>query len=531
MALKRLSDPKSQLAGDAQYTFKHLLIREVAYSIVPRSVRRDLHAAVAAGIEETLVSDSLSTILAYHWREAGQPSRAIPYLLDAAERARRSWARGAVIDLYTRAYDLTDDAELRRKIRLQRGLALVELDEHAAAVEELSTLVQELAGADRLEGLLGLALSYLWTEQDAQEIETATEAVELARALGDEAGLAAALAAHSEGLAMRGGEGDLDDALELGDGALDRWVPGARPFFLTQMLHLHANTLAWRGEYERSLGLSHRTRSLARDVHSPEAVLRGEGLEALALAGLGRHEEAIRIWDELFEVQKELGGQRRVVLNYSSLAYREVYDLAEARARSEETLDLSAGLPFGMPKQFAGSDMIQTHLLAGDVGAAQADWPERWAAAEHATGWTRWLIAGRLLSSRAEIALEAEGPDVAAEWAQRAVDVARRTRRFKYEARSLSTLGRALVSLGHTDEGLDALRAAVQIADRIVSPYARWNARAAFGYSAYEVGRDDEAAAAYGEAREIVDAFAATLAPQRAETLSKSPVVQEIRSA
>jgi hypothetical protein len=67
------------------------------------------------------VSETLSAILAYHWREAGEPSRAIPYLLDAAERARRSWARGAVIDLYTRAYELTEDDELKRKIRLERG--------------------------------------------------------------------------------------------------------------------------------------------------------------------------------------------------------------------------------------------------------------------------------------------------------------------------------------------------------------------------------------------------------------------------
>jgi hypothetical protein len=45
------------------------------------------------------------------------------------------------------------------------------------------------------------------------------------------------------------------------------------------------------------------------------------------------------------------------------------------------------------------------------------------------------------------------------------------------------------------------------------------------------LGRDDEAAAAYGEAREIADAFAANLAPHRAETLSRSPVIREIRSA
>jgi tetratricopeptide (TPR) repeat protein len=260
-------------------------------------------------------------------------------------------------------------------------------------------------------------------------------------------------------------------------------------------------------------------------------VLRGEGLEALAPAGLGRHEEAIVIWDELFEVQKELGGPRRVVLNYSSLAYREVYDLGEARKHSEEALELSPATGFGMPKQFAGADLVLTDLLAGDVGSAQSSWPARWEAAEHATGWTRWLIAGRLLAARAEIALEAETPESAAEWAQRAIAIARRTRRSKYEARSLSTLGQALARLKREDDALAALRSAVEIADRIVSPYARWNARAALGRTAYALGRDDDAHGAYREAREIVDAFGAGLAPERAVTLATSPVVQEIRSA
>ena len=121
--------------------------------------------------------------------------------------------------------------------------------------------------------------------------------------------------------------------------------------------------------------------------------------------------------------------------------------------------------------------------------------------------------------------------EAAAEWAQRAIDVARRTRRAKYEARSLSTLGQALARLKRPDDALAALRSAVDIADRIVSPYARWNARAALGRVAYDVGRDDEAAAVYGEAREIVEAFRANLAPERAATLATSPVVQEIRSA
>lgn len=330
---------------------------------------------------------------------------------------------------------------------------------------------------------------------------------------------------------MRGDEGDLDAALELGDRALEQWVPGALPFELTNLLHLHSNTLAWAGRYELAVELSQRTRELANDVHSPEALLRAGGLEALALAGLGRHEEAIATWEELLRLAEELGHSNRVVLNYSTLAYREVHDLEEARRRTEEALELSATMQFGMPRQFAGADLLLTDLLAGDVGAAQAAWPERWEAAEHATGWTTWLIVGRLLATRAEIALGAETPETAAEFAERAVHVARRTRRAKYEARSLSTLGQALARLRRNDDALAALRSGVEIADRIVSPYARWNARAALGRVAYSVGRDDEAATAYSEAKEIVDAFGATLAPERAATLATSPVVQEIRSA
>jgi class 3 adenylate cyclase/tetratricopeptide (TPR) repeat protein len=523
-------DPASQLAGDVQFTFKHILIREVAYATVPRAVRRERHAAVARHLEEHLAGDALSTILAHHWREAGESAKAIPHLLQAALAARRGWAKEAAIDLYTSAFELADDEQVRRQIRLQRGLTLVELGDHVRAVEELTPLVAELSGPERLEALIALSDAYLWTERHDDVLATAEETLPLAQELADETAIPVALAMESEGLGMRGEEGDLDRALELGDRALELWVPDTQQIALTSFLDLHANLMAWRGDYERAAELSQLQYALARDVHSAEGLLRGGGHEALALAGVGRHEEAIAIWDELFEVARELGRSTRYLLNYSSLAYRELYDLDEARARSEEALELSQGMTFSMPLQFAGSDLVWTQLLAGDVGAAQADWPVRWATAEQATGWSRWLVAGRLLSARAEIALATETPQAAAEWAERALAVARRTRRPKYEGRTLMTHGEALVQLGRREEGLDALREAVRIADALVGPPARWHARAVLGRVAYGIGADDEAARAYAEARELVDAFSATLAPERAAKLARSPIVNEIRS-
>jgi class 3 adenylate cyclase/tetratricopeptide (TPR) repeat protein len=525
-------DPSSELSGDVQFTFKHMLILEVAYATLPRADRRERHGAVARYVEGALAgaAGTLSTILAHHWREAGEPGRAIPYLLAAADAARRSWAKDAVIDLYSRALELAADKELRGRIRLERGLALVELGDYPRAFEELGRLLPELNGQEKLDALIAYGHATVWTERDAETLAVAEEARPLAEKLGDEAAISAVLAMESQGLAMRGAKGDLDRALHVGDRALELWVPGTRPLDLRHHLHLHADTTYWVGQYERSVELSRQTRAVARDLHSAESLLRGGGLEALALAGLGRHEEAIAIWDELFVIARELGQNPRGLLNYSALAYRELLDLDEARRRSEEALELSAGETFGMPKQFAGSDLLFTALLAGDIGRAQTMWPSLWADAEHATGWTTWLIAGRLACARAEIAQHAESAESAAEWAARAIEIASRTRRRKYEARSLTILGQALGALGRRREALDSLRSAVAIADELVGQPARWQARAALGHVAYAVGDDETAAAAYGEARKLVEMFAERLSPERAARLLSAPAVEEILS-
>jgi len=183
-----------------------------------------------------------------------------------------------------------------------------------------------------------------------------------------------------------------------------------------------------------------------------------------------------------------------------------------------------------MPRQFAGSDLLVTQLLAGDIGGAQAVWPSLWEAAEKATGWTTWLIVGRLICARAEIALHAESPESAVEWAGRAIEIARRTRRRKYEARSLTLLGQALALLGRREEALDSLRSAVVIADELVGPPARWQAQAALGQVAHAVGDDHTAGVAYDEARNLIETFAGTLAPERAAHLLAAPPVEEILS-
>jgi class 3 adenylate cyclase/predicted ATPase len=112
-------DPVSRLQGQQQFTFKHQLIYEVAYSTLPRALRRRRHGAIARFLEEAVTeTGDVAPALAHHWREAGESERAVRYLLDGAEHANRGWAKDEAFRLYGEALELipADDAARRREI-------------------------------------------------------------------------------------------------------------------------------------------------------------------------------------------------------------------------------------------------------------------------------------------------------------------------------------------------------------------------------------------------------------------------------
>lgn len=78
---------------DKGYTFKHALVRDVAYYSLLKRQRRELHARVADAIELHLpeISNREPAYLAQHLSEAGRTSRAVRMLLKAAaQSAERS---------------------------------------------------------------------------------------------------------------------------------------------------------------------------------------------------------------------------------------------------------------------------------------------------------------------------------------------------------------------------------------------------------------------------------------------------------
>src|SRR5262249_7260562 len=106
---------------EAEYEFTHALLREAALAPLTRARRRDMYRGVAAAVER-LYGDALNQHLeklAYYNARAGDLSRSLWYLIQAARRAASVTAYDQATELWNRAADLaekTDDPDAQRQI-------------------------------------------------------------------------------------------------------------------------------------------------------------------------------------------------------------------------------------------------------------------------------------------------------------------------------------------------------------------------------------------------------------------------------
>jgi class 3 adenylate cyclase len=124
--------------GDA-YTFRHILIREVAYGTLARAERVRLHAGIAAWLESYAAGrvDEFAELIAYHYREAVVLARqsAVPLALPIRpDRAVHFLERAAVLASRSGAY-------VEARNHLESAITLAPETEHVHLYEHLGDCI------------------------------------------------------------------------------------------------------------------------------------------------------------------------------------------------------------------------------------------------------------------------------------------------------------------------------------------------------------------------------------------------------
>jgi class 3 adenylate cyclase/tetratricopeptide (TPR) repeat protein len=215
---------RSSVEGETEYAFKHVLVRDVAYGQIPRADRAEKHLRAAEWIESLGRIEDHSEMVAHHYVNALELSRAAGHSLEdvtgrtvralreAGERALSLNALGQAENYLRQARSLApDDAELL----LNYGRVLYLQDEQGEP--QLTEARKHLPADQAAEATLLLA-DIAWKQGRHEDVETyldeARSLVEDLPASRDQAALLTERARY-EMLAGR-----LDVALELGVEAL-----------------------------------------------------------------------------------------------------------------------------------------------------------------------------------------------------------------------------------------------------------------------------------------------------------------------
>jgi hypothetical protein len=262
---------RSSVAGDTEYTFRHELLRDVAYGEIPRAGRAERHWRAAEWIESLGRPEDHAELLAHHYLAALESARAAREdVAVLVERALQALHRAGL-----RAIRLS--ANERAAEHLSRAIALV--DQFAAGDERSRTEAE-------LQLQLGVAL-FAQRGLGAPEVERAyTRATELMMASAP----AAEQFPAQFGLSIyHGHRGDFDRSMRLVERLTELARDGDDSMRL-QALHARWMNSLFRGRIDDAVAAADEGRIIYRpEAHHPTSFLYGNhdpGVCALALQAL-----------------------------------------------------------------------------------------------------------------------------------------------------------------------------------------------------------------------------------------------------
>jgi class 3 adenylate cyclase/tetratricopeptide (TPR) repeat protein len=197
----------SSIAGQPQYTFKHGLIRDVAYARIPKRRRVVLHSRFAAWVEDLPgAEDEFVEIVAYHLEQACRAAQEIAHSLEpppvlraasafaqAADKAERREGFREAEAFCARALAVLGDVENETalELRLRRGRIISSLGDLANAREQLVAVAEHASPLGRLDvrcaALVAIANIDRKQGRPADSRQNLTEAIAIAAEIGDRA--------------------------------------------------------------------------------------------------------------------------------------------------------------------------------------------------------------------------------------------------------------------------------------------------------------------------------------------------------
>ncbi|XXX82772.1 protein kinase [Sorangium sp. So ce134] len=450
--------PEARIAGEAEYEFRHTLVREAAYEMLTERDRRVGHGLAGDWLDRAGGADAMA--LAEHFEIGGAPARAAEAYLRAAEEALRGGDLAAVIERADRGIGCGAAPELAGRLRraqaeahmwrgdvpkaLERGLEAVERLERGSAAW-FSAITQVVFASHKLGRFDD---TERWTTMAAGTVAMAdAQSVKLI-CLADGAAVLSVVGRYAEGRALL----DVVECAYADTDALD----------VEAAAHLHEARSAYAictGDLAASVGgmvAASRAYEEAGDRRNACSAHANLGAIYAELGDLTKAESMLRAAlveaDRMHLKERKLGAEITLA---QVLAWRG--HLAEARALVESAATSSRPEGLVRTELYARCCLAKVALAAGDSDAAERE-------------------------ARAAVALSQSAPTLGVQ--------------------ASAVLARALIGLGRTAEAMRAAaEASAQLAEFGTLEEGESLVRLTYAEALAATGRQHEATAAIASAR------------------------------
>ena len=460
----------------AEYTFKHALVQDAAYSTLLRSRRHQLHGHITAILEAHFpeIVQTQPEVLARHSAEAALPDKAVGYCLKAGQQAMARWAMTEAVAQLRRGLEflsgipdetLRNERELDLQIMLGQALVATKgygADEPAQTYARARELCQQL----NRPAQLGQVLWGHWVFCHVRaELEQAEEYSGAMRQLGDAQNdpmwkcFASAYSADTCSYLGKFIEARAysEKALSLWNASYRAFVPIAGDPYVVSLISL-SQALLWLGYMDQARLRRNEVLSEARNLSPYTVAFATTATWVVDWAAEGVHSAArvLASADEALAISAEQGyplwmAFANAMRGWSLAALGQP---TEGLRALQDGIDATRATGAGLWRSFFLTLLADAYAIVGQpraglkplaeaaelIGTTQ----ERWAEAE------THRLRGRLMQSL--------GDDAASEDCYRhALDVARRQSAKLWELRAAMSMARLWRDQGKRDEARDLL--------------------------------------------------------------------------
>jgi tetratricopeptide (TPR) repeat protein len=521
-----------KLIPEPAYIFKHALIHEVTYNSMEEARRRQLHCRTGELIEE-IYGDRLSEqygVLAYHFSRGEEWSKALEYLLKAAQQAALSFATLEALNLYDDALDaarsigagIGDPSTLISIHQAKAALYFVtsQFDRSRAEAEQVLPLARLISNPlKEAEALAAIAWAATWSRDLDGAINSASKALVVAERAGATAVQARAHFTIGWVNAVTGatheGHVSLQKAIRLSEAAGDA---------VYHSLALGSVGLIenWRGDYEQAAKLQTEALAIAREKNLLVPLLFNFFFRGITLTAKGDYDDALSMFQEGLALSEQVGDEAiyHRLLNCLGWLYAETGDFDRAQVLNERSAQIARRRDDPGARPNAEVNLGEIYMARGDLSSAAEifEGVHRYWLDSSTSQWMRFRYSIRLFCDMGELAL-ARG-DIANAKAMSAlcIEGASRTESRKNLVKAHRLEGEIARTCREWDEAEYHLGKAIDLARMIGNPPQLWKTHGAFGRLFEESGRHELAAKAFSAARQVIAKVESSIQNQQLRT-------------